>query len=162
MIILSHFGIESQPLTLEEIGKKLGISRQRVKEIEKKAFYKIKKALKEKPQIFRYDRLKKIQEENQKMKKIFLKIGEVIFSDKEEKEIVEEVKKIFLSFLIGFLKEVPVKDLSLSKAFKKTLSKQFQSAGELAVLFEKRFRVSRIGEKKFQKIKEALTEALFQ
>jgi len=105
-IILSHFGIEREPLTLEEIGEKLQVSRQRVSEIEKRALWKIRKAWKGKISIFLYEKVKKMEKENQKMREVLLNLGKVIFSEKEEKEMIEEIKKILLPFFVSFFEEL--------------------------------------------------------
>jgi len=162
-IILSHFGIEREPLTLEEIGEKLQISRQRVNEIEKEAFQKIRRIWKRKPRIFLYDKIKKIYEENQQMKEIFLSLLEVVSKKKKGKETVQEIKKILFSFLTSFLGEIPISQVPLSKAFKTALLKRmgFQSAGDLAVFFDKKIKIRGIGKRKLQKIREALITTFF-
>lgn len=162
-IILSHFGIERKPLTLEEIGEELQISRQRVNEIEKEAFRKIRRACKARPRIFLYDKIKKVYEENQQMKETFLRLLEVVSKRKKGKEIVQEVKKILFSFLTSFLGEVSISEVPLSKAFKAALLKrmEFQSAGDLAVFFDKKIKIPGIGKRKLQKIREALITTFF-
>jgi len=161
-VILSHFGIQREALSLGEIGERLGISRQRVNAIEKEAFRKIRKAWKGRPKIFLYDKIREIYEENQKMKEILSKLLEVISKEKEEKEILEEVKKILLSFSVSFLEETPISEVPLSRVFKTTLSKQFQSAGDLMkLLFDKKVKIPGIGKRKLQKIREALITTFF-
>ncbi|MEK7881318.1 MAG: sigma factor-like helix-turn-helix DNA-binding protein, partial [Deltaproteobacteria bacterium] len=42
-IIRLRFGINSEPETLEDIGKKLGVTRERIRQIETRALVKLKK-----------------------------------------------------------------------------------------------------------------------